>query len=170
MAKSMVRAKARIKDNKERQRRLEIVLKRARNCFVEVGITEPDAAYPNSEVTVGQVAAWMEFGTHTQAGLPIVPARSFLRTPVDAGMPAIEKVKNQQLDKLLQGEISIETALAAIGTRIQTMMQNAIVRGIAPRLADSTLRRKRALGQPDTPLLATRFLYEHIGYGVRLNR
>jgi hypothetical protein len=31
------------------------------------------------------------------------------------------------------------------------------------------LRRKRALGQPDTPLLATRFMFDHIGFGVRLN-
>ena len=169
MPKGMVHAKVKVIDKKERQQRLEHVLKLAHNSFVEVGITEPNDAYPGSEVTVGQVAAWMEFGTHSKAGLEMVPSRSFLRTPVDAGLDSINKVKNQQIEKLIQGEISIETALGAIGARVQILMQNAITRGIAPRLADSTLRRKRALGQPDTPLIATRFLYDHIGFGVHLN-
>jgi hypothetical protein len=169
MSKGMVRAKAKVIDKKERQLRLEHILKLAHNSYVEIGITEPDEKYPNSDVTVGQVAAWMEFGTHTAKGIEMVPARSFLRTPVDAGQASIEKVKTQQIDKLIQGEISIETALSAIGARVQVLMQNAITRGIAPKLADSTIRRKRALGQPDTPLLATRFMFDHIGFGVRLN-
>lgn len=169
MAKPMVHAKAKVVDKKERQLRLEHILKLAHNSYVEIGITEPNDPYPDSDVTVGQVAAWMEFGTHTAKGIEMVPARSFLRTPVDAGTDSIEKVKTQQIDKLIQGDISIETALSAIGARVQVLMQNAITRGIAPKLADSTLRRKRALGQPDTPLLATRFMFDHIGFGVRLN-
>lgn len=169
MAHPPIRAKVKTLDNKERQRRLEIVLEKARHSYVEVGITEPDDMYPDSQVSVGQVAAWMEFGTHSADGKEMVPSRSFLRTPVDNGIKTIEKVKNQQLEGLIQGKIGIETALTAIGTKVQLMMQNSITRGTPPPLADSTLRRKRALKQLDTPLIATRFMFDHIGIHVCLN-
>lgn len=184
----IIRPKVKIIDNKEKQRRLEYVLKKAHNCYVRVGIVEPEDKYPGKPQgpTVGQVAAWMEFGTHTREGvaqmggrakkkddqhwgIETVPARSFLREPVDRGIAVIERVKNQQLTRIIMGEASIEEALQAIGAKIQMLMQNAISRGIGPELADSTLLRKRAKRQPDTPLLATRFMFEHIGTSVVLN-
>lgn len=167
----LVKPKVKVIDKKERQRRLEYILKKAHNCYVEVGITEPDATYPDSgkNVTVGQVAAWMEFGTHSRDGVPIVPARSFIRTPVDAGMASIQKVKDRALAGIIEERLSIEDGLGSIGDHIVQLMRNAIVRGISPRLADRTLKRKRALGQPDTPLIATKFMFDHIGKHVELN-
>jgi hypothetical protein len=165
----LIKPKVKVIDKKERQKRLEYILKKAHNCYVEAGISEPDAAYPDSKATVGQVAAWMEFGTHTADGKPIVPARSFIRTPVDVGMGSIDKVRARALAGIIEERSSIKDALDEIGGQLVKLMRNAIVRGIAPRLADRTILRKRALGQPDTPLIATRFMFDHIDFHTELN-
>lgn len=166
----LIKPKVRIIDKKERMKRLQYVLKKARNCYVQAGIREPEATYPGDPegATVGQVAAWMEFGTHTADGRAMVPARSFLRAPIDEGMASIEKVKNRALQGIITEQLSIEDGLAMLGEQMVKLMRNAIVRGISPRLADSTLVRKRAQGQPDTPLIATGFMFDHISYYVEL--
>lgn len=180
MAGEKTHGKATVKiiDNKERQRRLEKILELAHNSYVTFGILEADTPYPQATtkagrplppVTVGQVAAWQEFGTHTAAGIGVVPSRSFLRTPIDEGKDVIDKTRERVLTALIYEKISIADALGALGAAMQRLSQNAITRGIAPPLAVSTLRRKRAEGSPDTPLLTVRrFLFNHISYEVTL--
>jgi hypothetical protein len=168
MARPIMKAKVKTLDKKERQRRLEKVLKLAKHSFTSFGIKDPDDTYPNSDVTVGQVAAWMEFGTHSKDGVERVPARSFLREPIDENMQAILKVRDKSLNKVIMGEMSIEAALDSIGAKMANLSRSAITRGIAPRLANSTLRGKRAQSQPDTPLIATRFMYDHIDFETTL--
>lgn len=171
-------AKIKKLDKRERERRLEKILELAHNSYVTAGILEPDTPYPpdttksgkpKPTVTLGQVAAWQEFGTHTAAGIGVVPARSFFRTPIDEGMDAINKTRERVLNALIYEKISIADALGALGATVQRLSQNAITRGIAPPLAISTIRRKRAEGSPDTPLLTVRrFLFGHITYEVTL--
>ncbi|RYF12811.1 MAG: hypothetical protein EOO40_00325 [Deltaproteobacteria bacterium] len=175
MAGRLAKPKVKVMDKAERQRRIEAVLRKARNCYVKIGLKDAGDVYPTQgenaqPVTVGQVGAWMEFGTHSKAGIEMVPARSFLRTPVDNGMKTINRVRVQQIDRIIQGETGIAQGLEAIGAKVQLLVQNAMTRGIRPRLAKSTLKKKRALGQPDTPLIATKFSFDHIGFEVVLNR
>lgn len=189
--KPLIRPKVKVKDRKEYQKRLKYLLDKTKNCYVQAGITNPEEKYPGSKanVTVGQVAAWMEFGTHTREGvtntrpgskfskrhddahwgIEVVPARSFIRTPVDEGMDSINRVKNRVLEQILDGKMSIKDGLDAIGVQLTKLMKNAIVRGIEPELRPSTLAGKRALGQPDTPLVATGFMFDHIDYHTELD-
>lgn len=174
-AKPILQIKRQVIDKNERQRRLEYVLKKASRSFVKVGIVKPDEVYPGTKVTVGQVAAWMEFGTHSAkkdgkaGGIEMVPARSFLRVPIDNAKARIEKVRDKQLEAIIHGEKGIGEGLDAIGAAVQLIIQNAITRGIRPRLAKSTALEKRAKGYPDTPLIRTRFMFDHIGFQTTLN-
>jgi hypothetical protein len=174
-AKALIRPKRKFIDKTERLRRLEYVLKKARHSFVKVGIVKADDVYPGTNVSVGQVAAWMEFGTHTakkendDGGAELVPARSFLRVPVDKALGRIEKVRDKQLEAIIHGETGIGEGLDAIGAAVQLIIQNAITRGIRPKLAESTVKQKRRQGYPDTPLIRTRFMFDHIGFQTTLN-
>ncbi|RYF12854.1 MAG: hypothetical protein EOO40_00195 [Deltaproteobacteria bacterium] len=169
MAKPILKGKIKQIDKRERQRRLEKVLEVAKDSFTTFGIKNPEDTYPGSDVTVGQVAAWMEFGTHSKDGIERVPSRSFLRTPIDTQLDLVLKKRDQVLEKVIMGEMSIEKALDAIGQKMVNLSKSAITRGIAPKLANSTLRAKRALSQSDTPLLATRYMYDHIDFETTLN-
>jgi len=161
-------------------------LRKAQGSYVTVGILEPERRYPLPVTrpkkgggkasgsapigaTLGQVAVWMEFGTHDRQGNPIVPARSFIRSPIDRGLAAIERVKTKALQQLALGEITLQVALGRLGAECQRRMQNAIVKSeTGPPLKPKTLARKRKLGQPDIPLIATGLLRSSIAFAVTL--
>lgn len=136
--------------------------------YVAVGILEPQRRYPDSDATLGQVALWQEFGTHTAKGKPMIPPRSFLRTPVDVGRAGIEELKARLLQRIFDGKLSPATALASIGADVVRRMQNTIKKRIAPKLAPYTLEKRKEAGISGTiPLLATQFLYNSIHFAVR---
>lgn len=136
--------------------------------YVSIGILDPERMHPDSDATLGQIALWQEFGTHTATGKPIIPARSFLRTPVDTGMAGIERLKTRLLRQVMNGQLSVRKGLEAIGADIVRRMQNAITKRIDPALAPLTLHLRRERGIKGTvPLIATRFLYNAIHFAVR---
>lgn len=147
-------------------KKLKAVLDASRGAYVTVGILQPNVKYPDSDATVGQVAAWQEFGTHGKDGSPIVPARSFIRTPTDKALSKLAALKQRELDLIVQEKSTIRQGLARLGADLQRRMQNAIVQNIPPPLTPETLAKKRALGQPDTPLIATGLLKASIGFAV----
>lgn len=165
---------------------LKAQMRKAQGSYVTVGILEPERRYPLQVTgpkagggkktrsapvgaTLGQVAAWMEFGTHDKQGNPIVPARSFIRSPIDRGLAAIERVKTRALQSLVLGEITLQVALGRLGAECQRRMQNAIVKSeTGVPLKPKTIARKRKLGQPDIPLIATGLLRSSIAFAVVL--
>lgn len=169
VGKGMLRARVKTRSHQSKESKtFHKAISKTDGSFVLVGITEPDLTYPNG-ATLGQVAAWMEFGTHSAAGDEIVPERSFIRATIDHKFRAINRLKDQTLQALMGGRISLHTALSTIGFRIVAMMRDTIVRKMTESnqpLAEATLARKRKLGQPDTPLIATRLLLDHIGFQV----
>lgn len=164
-----LKPKVKVLDKKERQRRLEVVARASRGSYAMVGIQNADKTYPGESVTVGQVAAWMEFGTDK------IPARSFLRTPIDESEGPLNKIRKRVLTDIIMGRIAIADALQTLGFFVSNRCKNAIYRGIAPALADSTRANKRTnrgvkgvSATPDTPLMDTKMLVESIGYEVVL--
>jgi len=169
MARPLVKPKVKITSLKTKAgKALYEAVERTHGSYVTVGIQEPDLTYPNG-ATLGQVAAWMEFGTHDKKGHEIVPERSFIRSTVDRKFGAINRLKDGAMRALMAGQISLHTALDMIGFRIVEMMRDTVMRrmtvGNEP-LSPKTLKKKRELGQPDTPLVATRLLIDHIGHQV----
>lgn len=169
MGKALMRARVKVKSHQSKESKaMHRALSKTDGSFVLVGITEPELTYPNG-ATLGQVAAWMEFGTHSAAGDEIVPERSFIRATIDNKYRAINRLKDQTFQALMAGKISAHTALSTMGFRIVAMMRDTIVRKMTVSnepLKAATLKRKRELGQPDTPLIATRLLLDHIGFQV----
>lgn len=150
--------------------------KTIKGSWVEIGVLQASRQYPpdphnpkGPRVTLGQVAAWQEFGTHTQDGAPIAPARSFIRAPMDKGKKGIERLKKRQVDMLSRGLTTVEGVLKAIGFDATRRMQNAILRRIPPPLKPSTLA-KRTPAQGTIPLYKTKFLWKALGFKVYLKK
>lgn len=165
----MIKTTVKITDKRERQRRLERVARASRGSYATCGVKDPDEFYPESNVTVGQVAAWMEFGTAT------APSRSFLRTPVDQADGLINKLRDRMLEAIITEQISIAQALETLGFFVSNRMKNAIYRGISPPLAEATVENKRrdrpikgVSPTPTTPLMDTGLLVSKISYEVYL--
>ncbi len=171
-----IKPKVKVIDKKERQRRLEIVAKASRGSYAMVGVQNASRVYPGEDVTLGQVAAWMEFGTKGRAnGKGAVPARSFLRTPIDNAEPELNKIRERVLEQIVTGKMAIADALETLGFFVSNRCKNAIYLGISPELKDSTRASKRSnrankgvSSTPDTPLMDTHFLVDSIGYEVVL--
>jgi hypothetical protein len=147
------RVRSSVKDNRAGQDKLEAMLRQAANSYVTIGIIKPDTVYADSNVTLGQVAAWMEFGTTTvpaaykmlkKASFGTdqtaenarkvvavhsrvhVPMRSFIRAPFDKAKKSIEVLGRRQAKLLVKGKTDVSKVLRIIGARLQIAMQNAI--------------------------------------------
>lgn len=178
MSKGIVKAKVKVTNLRTAQgKKVYEAVERTAGSYVTIGIQQPDLAYPGG-ATLGQVAAWMEFGTHEKTpgkdgkAAQIVPERSFIRSTVDRKFAAINRVKDGALREMMAGTLPLHKALERIGYRIVEMMRDTITRRAtegADPLSPATLKKKRALGQPDTPLIATRLLIDHIGYKVEVS-
>jgi hypothetical protein len=167
MAKPIIKPHVKRKETGDvSYRQLLGALKRTASHEVIVGILDPNTPYPDENVTLGQVAAWMEFGTHDSKGNVMAPSRSFLRAPLDHGRRGISRLKERLLQALEDRKISVQKAYEALGQDAVRRMQNAIMGRIPPSLAPSTLAR-RLPDQGTIPLLRTTFLFKHIGFSVR---
>ncbi|RYF52432.1 MAG: hypothetical protein EOO38_00035 [Cytophagaceae bacterium] len=173
----MLKTRVRVIDKKERQRRLEIVARASRGSYAKVGVTKPEQKYPGSDVTVGQVAAWMEFGTDPPEGKEKggTPARSFLRTPIDNLGDKLNAKRDAMLEQIIAGKLSIADALQQLGFFVANTVRNAIITDIPPPLAQRTRDNKRSNRMykgvsktPDSPLQDTGLLLSKIGYEVVL--
>lgn len=119
-----------------------------RGPMVEVGVigAKGDEIHDNTgDVTVAQVAEWMEFGT------PTVPARSWLRGAIDEHGTELERRIGIETRDVIAGRRSQAQALARVGIWIAGKIQERIARGIAPALAAGTIARKGST----TPLINT---------------
>lgn len=104
-----------------------------------------------------EVAIIHEFGAGP------VPARSFIRATLDEKRAEILKLQVALAQQVLLGKLTPEQALAQLGAKVAAMCQARIVAGIAPPLAESTLRRKKG---KTTPLILTGQLRSSITYAV----
>jgi hypothetical protein len=104
----------------------------------------------------------MEFGTRT------VPERSWLRASIAESEARIEKWRDEIVDQILEGKLTVEKGLHIIGQRLVTIIQGRIKAGIEPELAASTLAQHKRDGVGTTPLMVTQLLLRSITYRVVL--
>jgi len=104
-----------------------------------------------------EVAIIHEFGAGP------VPARSFIRATTDERRAEILKLQVALAQQVLVGRLTPEQALAQLGAKVVAMVQARIVAGIAPPLAESTLRRKKG---KTTPLILTGQLKSGVTYAI----
>lgn len=113
---------------------------KAAGATVEVGVVGQEGEKPatgHPEVTVAQVAEWMEYGVPGR-----IPARSWLRAWIDENGPAIEARVQTETRAVIEGKRTKAQALARVGVWAVGEIQKRIAAGIDPPNADSTIARK----------------------------
>jgi len=126
----------------------------AGGVVLRVGVLEGDADHGG--VTVGEVAAFHEFGTAT------IPQRSFIRAWYDENLEANKTIWRAVMARAMRGEITREQGLNQLGALFVGQIQKRIADGIPPELAESTIRQKGS----SVPLIDTGQLRSSITYQV----
>lgn len=109
---------------------------KAHKASVDVGVLGEKAAAKEDKgtLTVGEVASFHEFGLG-------VPERSFIRGWVDENEKVVQNLSGRAVAAVAKG-MPVDQALTIIGSKIASLMQERISRGIEPANAPSTIARK----------------------------
>jgi hypothetical protein len=124
---------------------------------ITLGVHPQDAGkrYPDSSMTVGELATIHELGLG-------VPRRSWLVTWLDANAAQMKREATTRLRRVIKGTETRKQALQAMGFKwAKAIRDNMAQSRITPRLAKSTIRRKGGL---DVPLVETYQLHNNITY------
>lgn len=131
----------RLKDSGKEWQRLRALSKQARDSSVRVGVLGDEKPREEGGLSNVQVATIHEFG----AGR--IPERSFIRATFDAQRQAYFTLAARLAGALYDGKTTVEKALGLMGMKMVADIRAHIRAGIAPPLAESTLRRRRAKGR-----------------------
>lgn len=158
----MVKSGVRIRQT---DRGLRDLVKRAKigDASIKVGILAKDGSEAKTEhdgsagdVTLADVATWMEFGTDK------IPARSFIRAWFDENEARAKEMLRVLLRSVLEGKRTRDQALEILGQKFAAEIQARIADGVPPPLADRTVKAKGS----STPLIDTGQLRSGISYEV----
>jgi len=108
------------------------------------GLHERDAGGKGKPLTVAEIGAVNEFGTEDGH----VPERSFLRSTFDRLHPELTADAAKLLPQVLDGKLSVETALNVLGAKLAGAIKRTITdgAGVPPPNAPSTVARKMRAG------------------------
>lgn len=97
------------------------------------------------------------------------PKRSFIAPAIDSNKSYYLRLLDKIHDRVLRGLSGKSQGLFALGSVIEMQIKNRITAGIAPELAKSTKRQKKAKygGYKNTPLIRTRRLYNSITHWLK---
>lgn len=155
----MLKAKVTVKDDKRLWNKLQSTMHiiSGKGLSVFVGILEEDFDKPHadSKASLGEVGTFNEFGTSR------IPARSFIRAPFDAHN-GYEKLQKSLLKRVVEGKITVLSALNILGSSIAKSFIKNINDGIDPPNAESTVNKKLS----DLPLVDSGDLRDHITYKI----
>lgn len=124
------------------------------------------AQHPKAGTTVGQVAAWLEYGTEPHGDHPGQPERPFLRRMVQEQGPRLRKRARRIVADLIDGRASsAQEALELLAKDAEEATAESFdtMNAWAAPLADATVRRKGH----DTIGLDTRTVRQAIAAEVR---
>ena len=114
------------------------VLRRLKKANMEIsaGVVGDKASeiYPDSDLSVGEVAAIHELGIG-------VPKRSFIRRPVDRSARKIQRKIHKEMIAVIKGK-QPSAAAKDISDFIAEIMRDAVDKGVPPPLAPSTVAKK----------------------------
>lgn len=124
-------------------------------AYVKAGVVGPEATAEHSKgLTNALLAMFMEFGTDSSNPFSEqfasasggssggVPARSFIREPFAAHRKEYLAALLELVPKVMEGKMTTKRALDLIGLKMATDMKKAIVKGIPPPNAESTIAAK----------------------------
>lgn len=106
---------------------------------ITVGVHSDDAHHTHGSgegTTIGDIAAWMEFGTQT------VPQRSFIRGWFDERQEFIASTLRTQFQQVLDGKRPIEQAAERAALALEGDVKQRILENIPPPLSPVTIKRK----------------------------
>lgn len=125
---------------------------------IAVGILDGALDYhPGSDITTGEVAAIMEFGTEDGH----VPARPFIGDTF-RNTAWVRDVLAQSVRSVISGRQTPRQALNRAGRIFADGVRNTLLNGVPPANAPATIRRK---GHGDT-LIHTGALYDAIAHKI----
>lgn len=126
--------------------------------FVEIGILsdEPKKPFEKVKVSLIDVAIINEFGGGH------VPERSYIRSTFDQNRNAWLSLTATLKDKVMSGQMEIDSALSVIGRKIQDDIRQKIVSLRTPPNSPRTIKNKRS----SNPLIDTGQLRQSINYRV----
>ncbi len=105
-----------------------------------------DQAHEGSKLSVAEI------GEVHELGLGNAPARPWLRPVVDGRASHIKAYEQRIAEAVVQGKVTPEQGMNALGLELVGMVKGRIQHGIAPQLQPATIIRK---GGKATPLIYT---------------
>lgn len=111
---------------------------------------------PDAGLTVAAVGSFHEFGLGNN------PERSFIRAWFDERLTTNQNILARLMKRVVKGKLSLADALSQFGANAAGNVQARIARGIPPRLAPETIRRKGS----SKPLINTGQLRNAVSYQV----
>lgn len=134
---------------------------------VKVGVVGDGAnaaADDEGSITVGRLAGVHEFGAaiQTRNGVILIPERSFIRATIGEKRATLSALIGRLAGKVLDGKLSLDTALGLLGAKAAGEMQRRISAGIEPPNAPSTAAAKGS----ETPLIDTGRLRASVSFAV----
>lgn len=151
-------SKVKTTDRDRGEKRIRRSLKELDGRFVLIGINEGAGQYPTG-VAIALVGFWNEFGTVT------APERSFIRSAIIENEKKIDAERGRLLSRVLDGSMTEERALAALGFMVSEMIKTKIEDLQIPANAPSTIAGKPTIG--DNPLINTRLMKRSISFEVK---
>jgi hypothetical protein len=142
---------------------------------VTVGIHEAKGAEPkkgedgddDSGMSLIDVAIIHEFGAPSVG----IPERSFIRAWADESKARHDDEMAKMAKLVVEGKMTLETALQRIGLRRQAEVQKRIRDRIPPPLKDATIEKKTVNGKRgDVPLTGTGQLRSGISHEVKVTK
>lgn len=126
------------------------------NTYVKAGVVGPQAEADHGGLTNALLAMYQEFGTDK------IPARSFVREPFAEHKAQYLAGLRELLPQVVEGKMTARKALGLIGLKMSADMKAAIIKGIPPPNAESTIAAKGS----STPLIDTGKLLSSISHEV----
>lgn len=160
-----------VKVTKDRTAALKAAIKALIQDRVLVGIPsekafrDPDPEDPNPQLNNAEIGYLNEFGAPDAN----IPARPHLVPGTRKVLPKIEKLYRAAAIKALDGDAAaVHEANGKVGFTATSSIKGYITDGIAPPLAESTIRdRKRRGRDGETPLLDTGQYRRNIDFVIR---
>lgn len=160
MSAPKLRCKATIKEPPYARKIWIELRKLEQKPYIKVGILEASGQHKGGvNVTVADVASFMEYGTET------VPPRSFIASTLFKRSAELKKLVESQIRLIFEGKQTVDGALDVIGLKVTTWIKDHIIQGDFdwPPLKESTIIAKGS-GQEliDTGQLLASVTYEKV--------
>ncbi|MDD7409999.1 hypothetical protein [Fusobacterium gastrosuis] len=137
---------------------------------VEIGILAIDKNKINTKSDKKSKATILEYAIYNEFGTKNIPARPFMRTTIDKNYDLIKRIREEQFNRVIRGDITAKQALMILGETVRGMIIETILDAKSWAVKNSPktikIKSKRAGAFYDDPLQDSGFLVTHIRYQI----